>query len=66
MSVKIDKGTTVKCPETGRIGIVLEKVRGSVTTYVRVLWNTQETTLTEVVEVEVILPIPPTPEVDPK
>jgi len=60
MSVKIDKGTAVRCSETGRVGIVLEKLRGSVTTYIRVLWDSQETTLTEVVDVEVILPIPTT------
>ena len=53
-NMKARKGSTVRCPITGRIGIVLEKVRGAVTTYVRVLWETKETTLTEVVDVEVL------------
>jgi hypothetical protein len=53
-NMKARKGSTVRCPITDRIGIVLEKVRGAVTTYVRVLWETKETTLTEVVDVEVL------------
>ena len=46
----IEKGSTVKCRETGRVGIVLEKHRGDVAMYAMVLWNTNETTLTETVE----------------
>lgn len=54
MSEKIEKGSTVRCTETGRIGIVLEKRRGAWTTYARVLWESSITTLTEVVELELV------------
>ena len=50
----IEKGCTVRCTETGRIGIVLEKRRGADRMYARVLWDTSETTLTETVELELV------------
>tara|TARA_Y100001970_G_C14162683_1_gene819466 strand:- start:21 stop:767 length:747 start_codon:yes stop_codon:yes gene_type:complete len=50
----IEKGCTVRCTETGRVGIVLEKRRGADCMYARVLWDTNETTLTETVELELI------------
>tara|TARA_A100001011_G_scaffold389694_1_gene471670 strand:+ start:4341 stop:5090 length:750 start_codon:yes stop_codon:yes gene_type:complete len=56
MSRKIEKGTAVRCRETGRVGIVLEKRRGASTTYARVLWSSgvSKVTLTEVVDLEVV------------
>jgi len=36
------------------VGIVLEKRRGADCMYARVLWDTNETTLTETVELELI------------
>lgn len=51
---KVEKGCTVRCTETGRIGVVLEKRRGNYTTYIRVLWETKSITLTEVVDVELV------------
>ncbi len=50
----IEKGSTVRCTETGRIGIVLEKRRGADCMYARVLWDTNETTLTETVELQLV------------
>ena len=52
----IEKGCTVRCTETGRIGIVLEKRRGADCMYARVLWDTNETTLTETVELQLVEP----------
>ena len=51
---ELKKGVIVKCPETGRIGIILETRRGAWTTYARVHWNSGETTLTECCELELI------------
>jgi hypothetical protein len=53
-SNSIEKGCTVRCTETGRIGIVLEKKRGAVAMYATVLWSTNETTITETVELEFV------------
>lgn len=50
----IEVGCTVKCTETSRIGIVLEKHRGADCMYAEVLWDTKEVTLTETVELELI------------
>ncbi len=50
----IEKGCTVRCVETGRIGIVLEKRRGADRMYARVLWDTSETTLTETIDLQVV------------
>jgi len=52
----IEKGCTVRCTETGRVGIVLEKRRGADCMYARVLWDTNETTLTETVELQLVKP----------
>lgn len=52
--VGIEKGSPVRCRETDRVGVVLEIRRGAVTMYARVLWNTHETTLTEVVDLQLI------------
>ena len=54
MNSTIEKGCTVRCTETGRIGIVLEKRRGADCMYARVLWANNVTTLTETVELELI------------
>jgi hypothetical protein len=55
MSIRIiEKGCTVRCTETGRVGIVLEKRRGADCMYARVLWDDNVTTLTETVELELI------------
>lgn len=50
----IETGSTVRCTETDRIGVVLEIRRGAVAMYARVLWDTSETTLTETVELELV------------
>ena len=50
----IEKGDAVRCKETGRIGIVSEIRRGADCMYARVLWDSEETTLTETVELELI------------
>jgi hypothetical protein len=47
-------GCAVRCTETGRIGIVLEEYRGSDRMYAEVLWDTNETTITETTELELI------------
>ncbi len=52
----IEKGCTVRCTETGRVGIVLEKRRGADCMYARVLWDTNDTTLTETVELQLVKP----------
>ena len=53
-SLSIEKGCTVRCIETGRVGIVLEKRRGADCMYARVLWETSETTLAETVDLQVL------------
>lgn len=50
----IEKGDAVRCRETDRVGIVLEVRRGDVCMYATVLWNTDETTITETVELQLI------------
>lgn len=50
----IEKGCTVRCTETGRVGLVLEKRRGASCMYARVLWDTKEITLTETVELQLV------------
>ena len=50
----IEKGDTVRCKETERVGIVLEVRRGDVCMYATVLWETRVTTITETVELELI------------
>ena len=60
MSVKssksFEKGHKVRCTETGRIGVVLAIRRGADCMFARVLWADNVTTLTDLVELELIDP----------
>ena len=40
MAKSIEIGSKVRCTETGQLGVVLDKRRGAVCMYAKVLWDT--------------------------
>lgn len=57
MNKSIEVGTKVRCPETTRIGTVMDKRRGSVCTFAKVLWESgyNKTTWTDIVELKIYI-----------